>query len=354
MELALGLEPTDQYLAFEAAGAARKLVEEVMLVRPGENMLITVDTMGDRRVAELIAQAAYAARAIPTLVVYPTSSAPVTEPPPPVAGAAARAQVWIELAVAYLLHTVAYRAALAAGCRYICLTGMDVDMLVRCIGRVDYSKLLALGETLQRIVAKANEVRVTSPAGTDLVAYNRGRRVRHAGKVADTPGEPIMLGGQISWCPVESTIEGILVFDGALWPPAELGRLASPVKLEVHEGIIVAVRGGAEALVFERWLKSFGDPNMYRIAHYSLGFNPGVTRPTGRILEDERVFGCFVVGIGTQGAQIGGLTWQAASHADGVVLCPSIYLDGDPLEIDGQYVHPEVAEACRNLGVPGY
>lgn len=354
MELALGVEPTDRYLAFEAAGAARKLVEEVMLVRPGENVLITVDTMGDRRVAELVAQAAYAARAVPTLVVYPASPAPVMEPPPPVAGAAARAQVWIELAVAYLLHTAAHRAALAGGCRYICLTGMDVDMLVRCIGRVDYPKMLALGEALQRIVARADEVRVTSPAGTDLVAHNRGRRVRHAGKLADTPGEPIMLGGQISWCPVESTIEGMLVFDGALWPPTELSRLASPVELEVHQGVIVAVRGGAEAQVFKRWLDSFADPNMYRIAHYSLGFNPGVTRPTGRIVEDERVFGCIEMGIGTQGAQIGGLTWQAASHTDGVVLCPSIYLDGEPLEVDGRYVHPEIMEACRSLGVPGY
>ncbi len=26
---------------------------------------------------------------------------------------------------------------------------------------------------------------------------------------------------------------------------------------------------------------------MFRLAHYSIGFNPGVTKPTGRIVEDE-------------------------------------------------------------------
>ena len=354
MELALGTEPTAGYLSLEVARAARKLVEEVMLVRPGEQVLVTVDTAGDIRVAEEVAQAAYAAGAVPTLVRYHTSPTAVVEPPGPVAGAAARAQVWIELAVAYVLHTRAYREALAAGCRYVCLAGMDVDMLVRCVGRVDYPAMLVLGETLRKLVGAADQVRVTSPAGTDIIGYNRGRRVRHSGKLADTPGEPIMLGGQISWCPVEEPIAGRLVFDGALWPPMELGKLGSPVTLTVERGVITEVSGGLEAQVFRRWLDSFADPNMYRLAHYSLGFNPGVSRPTGRIVEDERVFGCIEMGIGSQGVQIGGLTWQAASHTDGIVLSPSIYLDGEPLEVDGRYVHPEVVAACRRLGVPGY
>lgn len=354
MELSLGTEPAAGYLSFEVARAARKLVEEVMLVKAGEQVLVTVDTAGDRRVAEAVAQAAYAAGAVPSLLLYHTNPTAVVEPPAPVAGAAARADVWIELAVAYVLHTDAYRQALAAGCRYICLTGMDVDMLVRCVGRVDYRALLHLGETLARVVAAADQVRVTSPAGTDLVGYNRGRRVRHSGKLADTPGEPVMLGGQVSWCPVEETIRGKLVFDGALWPPVELGKLGAPVELTIEGGVITDIRGGTEAAVFRRWLDSFRDPNMYRVAHFSLGFNPGVTRPTGRIVEDERVFGCIEMGIGAQGAQIGGPGWKAASHTDGVVLSPSIYLDGQPLEVEGRYVQPEVVEACRRLGVPGY
>ena len=195
---------------------------------------------------------------------------------------------------------------------------------------------------------------MTSPAGTDLQSVMGGRKIRYSGKLADTPGEPIMLGGQISWSPLEDTIEGTLVFDGAVWPPRELGILRSPVKLTVEKGRVTKLEGGAEAKVLERWFASIDNPNIYRIAHYSLGFNPGVTRLTGRIVEDERVFGCTEFGIGSQGKHLGGPGWDAGGHTDGIVLNPSIYLDGEPMEQDGTYVHPDLIAACRELGVGGY
>lgn len=350
----LGTEFGPKYLLLEAAAAARKLVEQVMLVKPGENVVITADTAGDFRVVELTAQAVYAACAQPVVIWYDTKLNACQQPPAPVAKAVEVADVWIEYSIAYIMHCESYRTALKNGVRYTCLTGMDIEMLVKTLGRVDYTKLVALGEVIRRTVEAADEVRVTSPGGTDLIAYNKGRKVRQSGKLADTKGEAIMLGGQVSWCPLEETINGRLVFDGALWPPMELGLLSDAVALTLEQGVVTMVEGGKDAKVFERWLAGFGDPNMYRLAHYSLGFNPGVSRPTGRIVEDERVFGCIEMGIGSQGPQIRGKTWAAASHTDGIVLNPSIYLDGQPMEIEGKYVHHEVAAACKALAVPGY
>ena len=354
MELAIGTEPTRTYLAFELARGARKLIEDVMLIQPGEQVVVTADTSSDWRVVEATAQAAFAANATPTVVWYESRPDPVIEPPPPVAGAIREADVWIEYAVAYLLHTEAYKRALEKGCRYICLTGMDVEMMVRTITQVDYPKLIALSHALGGLVAKADTIRVTNPAGTDLRGVMGGRKIRYSGKLADTPGEPIMLGGQISWCPLEDTIEGTLVFDGAVWPPREIGILRSPIKLTVEKGRVTKIEGGAEAKVLERWFTSIGNPNIYRLAHYSLGLNPGVTRLTGRIVEDERVFGCIEFGIGSQGVQIGGECWDSGGHTDGIVLNPSIYLDGEPMELDGVYVHSDVVAACQELGVGGY
>jgi len=71
-------------------------------------------------------------------------------------------------------------------------------------------------------------------------------------------------------------------------------------------------------------------------------------------VEDERIFGCMEFGIGSQGKAIKGKFWTAASHTDGVVSKPTIILDGEPLEEDGKYVHPEVVELCKKLGVAGY
>jgi len=354
MELFLGTEVREEYLNWELGASARKLVEEVMLTQPGENVVITADTSCDMRVVQATATAAYAARATPTVVLYPTQKTAVMEPPPPVAGAIQKADVWIEYAVAYLLHTQAYKEALKKGARYICLTGMDAVMMVQTIGRVQYELLLKLGKKLCEVVQKADKVEVYSPAGTQLIAFNQGRKTRQSGKLADTKGEPIMLGGQISWCPVEETINGTLVFDGALWPPAEIGKLREPVALTVKNGVVTGVKGGVEARTFEQWLAQFNDPKMYRIAHYSLGFNPGVTQPTGRIVEDERIFGCIEMGIGSQGAQIMGKTWSAASHTDGVVLSPTILLDGVAMEKDGIYQLESLRELCKELRAPGY
>jgi leucyl aminopeptidase (aminopeptidase T) len=337
MDIAIGTEVRDEYLSWEVEAGARKLVENIMLTEEGETVVISADTSSDMRVVQATARAVYAAGAMPIVVLHPTLKEAFTEAPAPLAGAVERTDVWIEFAVNMVFLSSAWRAALDQGARYICLTGMDVTMLVNTIQRVRYDK-----------------VEVYSPGGTELTAFNQGRRARQSGKLADTKGEAIMLGGQVSWCPMEETINGKLVFDAALFPPAQLGKLTEKVELILKEGVVKEVAGGGEAKIFERWLASFNDPNMYRLAHYSLGFNPGVTKASGRIVEDERIFGIVEMGIGSQGPQIRGKTWTAAAHTDGVVMNPTIVLDGVDLEKDGVYQIESVREACRELGVPGY
>ena len=292
MELRLGFEPLDDYLKYELYKGAMKLVQDVMLAKPGETVMVTADTSTDMRVANALAAAAYAIDAVPVLVEYPTAKETCIDPPLPLQAAACKADVWIELADKNVQHTLSWQKALSCGCRYTCLTGMDVDMIVRCITHVDYD--------------------------------------------------------------LESTINGTLVFDGALWPPAEIGLLSAPVKLTVEKGVVTKVEGGRDADIFRGWLAGYNDPASYRVAHYSLGFNPGVMAPTGRIVEDERVFGGIEFGIGSQGASILAEKWDAPSHTDGTILKPTILLDGKVFEEDGVYQHPEVREICKELGVAGY
>ncbi len=351
----IGMETRDEYMSFELAKGALKLAQEVMLVKPGENVVITGDSCTDRRVVEATANAVFAIGGCPTVIYYPTAPNPCMQPYAPIAAAVERADVWIEYTYSYIMHCEAFRNSIANGARYICLTGMDVMMLVRTISNIDYDLVIALGEALQRDIQAADEVIVRSNAGTDLKGYNRGRKVRLSGRKAKEKGNTVMLAGQISWCPIEESIEGTLVFDGALFPPLSLGKLIAPVAMTLKEGRVSDIRGGVEAKVFERWMKGLNDPeNMYRLAHYSLGFNPGVTSITGRIVEDERVFGCIEFGIGSQGKSILGKEWAAASHTDGIVLNPTIILDGKIYEDNGVYVSADIRDICRKLGVSGY
>lgn len=104
---------------------------------------------------------------------------------------------------------------------------------------------------------------------------------------------------------------------------------------------------GRDADVYRSWLAAQDDLNMYRVAHWSLAYNPGVTKSTGRIVEDERVFGCVEFGLGAKGAWIGGAPWVASAHSDGSNVSPSI-------EVGGCCVHPDLVQICQRLGVDGY
>lgn len=354
MELRLGFEPQEGYLKYELYKGAMKLVRDVMLAKPGETVMITADTSSDMRVANALAAAAHAVDAIPVLVEYPTAKETCIDPPLTLQAAACKADVWIELADKNVQHTLSWQKALSCGCRYTCLTGMDVDMIVRCITHVDYDLVIKMGETMKSIIEQAQTVQILSKNGTDLRGEMQGRRVRHSGRRAIEKGQSNMMCGQISWNCMESTINGTLIFDGALWPPAEIGLLKAPVKLTVENGVVTKVEGGRDADIFREWLKSYNHPASYRVAHYSLGFNPGVMTPTGRIVEDERVFGGIEFGIGSQGASILAEKWDAPSHTDGTILKPTILLDGEVFEENGVYMHPEVRKLCKELGVAGY
>jgi leucyl aminopeptidase (aminopeptidase T) len=343
----LGTESRDEFGDIELARAAHKLVTDLRPVRPGQQVLITADTAADGRAVQAAAGAVYAVGGVPTVVRYTTRPEPMQDPPPPVARAVLGADIWIDFAVAYHLYSPTYHAALANGCIYLCLTGMDVDMMVRTIGRVEHGPLAEMATRLYEMSQAAARVRVTNPAGTDLVMD-----VDPAGDPFWEPppaagGYPQMLGGQSGFMIHRSSCQGVLVFDGTLWPPAELGILATPVRLVIQGGYIQEITGGPEATLFSRWLAGFQHPEAYLIDHVCYGFNPGVARPTGRILEDERIFGCLQFGIGAP--ELG-----SPAHTDGVTLDPSVWLDETQIEDAGRYVHPDLVALCRAMGAAGY
>ena len=354
MQYPIGIEMTEDFLSYELAKSALILTKDVMLIQPGENVVITADTTSDMRVVEATANAVQTLKANPVVVLTSTMEVAYNEPIKPIGKAVASADVWIEYSYTSIMLSPSFQQALSNGCRYINLTGMDVVMMTKTIGRVDYMKMVELGEKLKSRLEKADEVIIRDNNGTNLHAFNRGRHIRHSGQLATQKGYPIMLGGQISWCPIEETINGTLVFDTAVFPPAQLGIIKEPITLTFKEGVVEKISGGKEADIYTSWLKNFDDPNMYRLAHYSLGFNPGVDKATGRIVEDERIFGCMEFGIGSQGSAIKGAYWTAKSHTDGVVSKPSIVLDSVELERDGVYVDPEIVDLCKALKVPGY
>ncbi len=332
-------------IQLELAKAAKTIVEYICNLREGEEVLIYADTAADLEVAKHLAEAAHAAGGSVSLILYETRPEVDMEPPAPLAAAMKAADLIIELAGKYLIHTEAYLEALKTA-RILCLTGMTAEMMRRCVAAIDYPRMLELGDALVEVLKVGNRMEIKTPAGTELSLELGGRLVEHnAGRIA-SPGEESFLGGQVSWYPLERTINGTIVFDGSLWPPEDLGLLKGPIRLEVEEGEIKRIEGGAEAARLREWLKSFDDPKMFKLAHFSYGFNPGA-RLTGKILEDERVFGSVEIGIGSQVPSFA--VGPAKAHTDGVMLNPTVILDGEPIEEEGRFVHPKLTELAEGL-----
>lgn len=341
------------YMDFELMHSAAKLVKDVMKVSAGEEVVLTADTASDWSVVEATARAVAIVGAKPVIFLHqtPVGVGRAADPYLPVRTLTAvltSADTWIEYNRNWLLYSTPYWRAMEVGkLKYICLVGMYADMMVRTIGRVDLDAMYAFQRKLAEVTRRCRYMRITTPAGMDVEFENDSERPVLVEGEVQGPGE-YMLFGQVDWAPIEDSINGVIVFDGSVWPPEELGVLKTPIKLFVRDGVVHRVDGGWEAKYFERWLRSFSDDNMFRIAHISYGCNPGA-KLSGNILEDERVWGVVEWGLGAQSSTFRGKLGSSASHTDGVCMNPTVIGDGEKIIENGDYVHPDLTELVSRL-----
>ncbi|NLS44645.1 MAG: aminopeptidase [Firmicutes bacterium] len=341
---------------YELGKAADILTRELFQLKPGETFVITTDTESSLRVVNATAAAAHTLGAKP-MVVLLASPLGVSEaadpmlPVGPLTAALSKADAWVEFNNQWLLYSTPYNKAMETNkkLRYLCLVGTNESMMVRLIGRVNYP---VLGEFMQKVydmTIKAKRGKFTTPAGTNLeFEFNPKRGTSLSKGYANKPGEH-MLAGQIAFAPEFETINGTLVFDGSVSPP--IGKLETPIHMVIEKGKIVKIKGGNDAVEYERWLKSWDHPQMLRLAHTAWSFHPNAML-TGEIVEDERVWGATEWGIGAVGPLFtcDRKPIVAPSHSDGICLNTSAWLDGVQLLDEGKVVHEDLVELAQKLG----
>jgi len=336
--------------------AAFKTVNGILRVKPGENLLITIDSISDFRVAEEMAKAgeALGAKVMVAWHSTPKGYGKATDPylPAPLIAACPEADAWIELNNQWLLYGTAWERAVTNGrTRNLMLGGLSTEQLIRCIGEVDIDAQVAFQEKVVEITKKAKKMKIVNEAGTNVEFENDPSRPFANEHIAETPGGHFLT-GQIGWAPREESINGTMVFDGAIsgGGEADIGIVSEPVVYEVEKGRIQKIRGGKEADVVRRWFEKLNDPNMYIAAHVCYGFNPNAKLGYATT-EDERVWGCTEWGFGYQGPMYsGGAPRIAASHIDGISLDCSVTCDGVALTENGEVVHPDLINLARTCG----
>ena len=183
-----------------------------------------------------------------------------------------------------------------------------------------------LSERQQRIVerlAQANEIHIEAP-GTDL-------RLRVAGRTwINSNGRRNMPSGEVFTGPLEDSANGRIRFT---IPSSPRGVHVEDVTLTFQDGKVTSATAARGQDYLDAALAT--DDGARFLGELGIGTNPGIDRPTGAILLDEKMAGTVHLALGRSYPETGGRN-SSALHWD--LICDlrqagRLTADGEPIEV---------------------
>jgi len=309
--------------------AGRNVMKQCLAVKAGESVLIVTDP-ARTDLAGIFESTAKEFTDSVELISFTGQTENAQEPPEDVAKEMTEADVVLLVTTYSLSHTQARKKACLAGARIASLPGITLDMIARTL-TIDYQTVADLSNQVARALTKGNRVKIISPGGTKLNLSIAGRR-----GIADTgqftqPGDFGNLpAGEGFIAPLEKSISGVIVFDGAF---ADI-ELDSPIKLEIKNGRAVKISGGRAAAALNRLIKQIG-PKAERIGEFGIGTN-AAAQLSPEVLEAEKVYGTAHLALGNN-VGFGGKI-NVPFHSDGIILKPTVTIDGRVIVRDNKIV----------------
>jgi len=305
--------------------AAETAIHQCLDLAGDESFAVVTD---DER--ESIGEALYAVAsevtAAASIVRYPPASQHGEEPPAPVAAAMREADAFLAPTTKSLSHTRARGAACDAGARGATLPGITRDVFVAGLD-ADYATIAQHCADVRAQVDDADEIRVTTEAGTDIT-FEPGDRefLSDTGDVSEPGSFSNLPAGEVFVSPEDAN--GTYVVDGTMMPYGLLeGR---ELRFEVEDGFVTDISDEEVREEVEAAAEEVGE-DAYNLAELGIGTNVGVTDLVGSVLLDEKAAGTVHIAIGDD-AGIGGDT-DAPLHLDGIVTDPTVYADGAEVEL---------------------
>jgi len=263
----------------------------------------------------------------PVIVRYPPGDQHGAEPPVPVAAALAEADVFLAPTTKSISHTRARGEACEVGARGSTLPGITDSVFVTGLD-ADYQEIADHSERMHEQVKAADEIRVTSPQGTDISFEIGGREWLLDTGIVHEPGDFSNLpAGEIFVSPESAT--GTYVVDGTMRPHGLLGA-DQQLTFEVEDGFVTHISDDEIRSQIETAAEEAGDA-AYNLAELGIGTNVGVDELVGSVLLDEKAAGTVHIAIGDN-ASIGGEV-DAPLHLDGILREPTVYADGVRLDL---------------------
>lgn len=198
------------------------------------------------------------------------------------------------------------------------------------------------------LIQGAREMRITSAAGTD-VTYTLGHfpTVTQYG-YTDEPGRwDAWPGGFVFTAGAPTGVNGRVVIDaGDIIASPFRSYVSAPIDLRIENGKITSIEGGVDAEMMRAYLSGFNDPRAYGISHIGWGVNENVSwssmKQTLRSLSQEaRAFYGNVMFATGPNTELGGDN-DTPAHMDIPLRRCSVFLDGKPILVDGEFTLPEL------------
>ena len=245
------------------------------------------------------------------------------------------------------IYSDAHNAALDAGARTLMIEEPE-DMLRRMF---PIPEIRHRAEVSQALMEEGTTLHLESEAGTNLTVSYEGRPVGIQYGYSDEPGRwDHWPSGQMAVAPLEHSAEGTLVLDEADCL-INLGRyIMSPIRMELREGSIVSIEGGADARLARDYFELPGDQRAYGVSHIGWGYEHRANWNAlglrfwegGGVMDVECYYGDMLIAFGANFMR--GLDGEnrAPFHFDIPTRNHSIWVDDRQILDRGNFVIPEL------------
>lgn len=324
-------------ISIDVARSANLIVNKLLALKPGEQVAIICDPHSEMRMAYALAGAVESLGGEYTLLMMPTrGTARKNELTPIIEQGLSKADCMIGLTGASGAPT--YSAAVtrlyeAKKLRAISMVMRKIENFISGGALADYEALFREGNQLAKLWRGAQEIHITTPAGTDLRAPIAGEKVIVECGFATEPGqEAAFSDGEVSQMPRVNSAEGVVVVDG---PIAHIGQPSSPITLKIAKGSVVSLSGES------RQAEELGGiieniHNAANIAEIGIGLNP-MCRRNGDFEEEKKGRGNVHIALGDNVFYGGDV--HSPVHMDMVIYHPTVKMD-ERVIVDQGIVRP--------------
>jgi leucyl aminopeptidase (aminopeptidase T) len=225
---------------------------------------------------------------------------------------------------------------------------VNIDRRIMLQGmRADFEEVDRISTRVWQMASQAQEIRATTPAGTDIVGHfsPRLKWLKTSGIISPNKWGNLP-GGETFTAP--ERVDGTFVIDGVVgdYLCEKYGDLAqTPLTIRMADNRLREAYSENKELEQEFWRYCHTDENSDRVGEFAIGTNIAVRDVIGNILQDEKIPGIHLAFGNPYGAHTGA-DWNCSTHIDVVGRRFDIWIDGRQIMHAGAFLLDSLTPAA--------